>query len=169
MNSLDWSHVTIKKKLTGDAFPLHCFLKCHWYRGGVYGVPVLHTFVDGIRSFVEHFSCQPLFGGWQDLELVYMQPCIPRIVVWLSWIMWAISCSQMQKVLWVRELMSSVCPNQAYTHDCCARPFTLWRGDWAPQQVVGEWPSEIVNLLSQNILISVLGISKFKPSTKRLI
>jgi hypothetical protein len=23
-------------------------------------------FIDGIRSFVEHFSCQPLFGGWQD-------------------------------------------------------------------------------------------------------
>jgi hypothetical protein len=36
---------------------------------------VLHTFVDGIRSFVEQLSCQPLFGGWQDLDAGIEKEC----------------------------------------------------------------------------------------------
>jgi hypothetical protein len=107
---------------TVECAPPHCNPRVSLIPRGVRRVPVLHTFVDGIRSFVEQLSCQPLFGGWQDLELPYVKACIPRIVVWLSWIMWANSCSRMQKVLWVRRSMPSVCPNQAYTHDCCARP-----------------------------------------------
>jgi hypothetical protein len=105
---------------TVERAPPQCNPRVSLIPRGVRRVPVLHTFVDGIHSFVELLSCQPLFGGWQDLELAYVKACIPRIVVWLSWIMWAISCSRMQKVLWVRGCMPFVCPNQAYTHDCCA-------------------------------------------------
>jgi hypothetical protein len=77
--------------------------------GGI-RVPVLHTCYDGIRS---------------SLTLVHVLPCVLCPVAWLSWTMWAFSCSWMHKVLWVWGLIASVGLNRAFsldTNNCHARP-----------------------------------------------
>jgi hypothetical protein len=47
---------------------------------GVRRVPVLHTFVDGIRSFVELLSCQPLFAGIEK-ECYLVDPASSHMLV----------------------------------------------------------------------------------------
>lgn len=92
-------------------------------------VPVLHTYKDGICPSRCPLSLSVLiFGCWLDSEVVHVLPCKPSSLRWLSWTMWAFSCSWMRNIVLVWGVSGLFIPNRAFsfdTNDCRARVLIL--------------------------------------------
>lgn len=117
-----WQALCLCTELLG-VLPLIVSPSVFFTLGGI-RVPVLHTCYDGIRSSLTPFLASAPSGACRTSNLsTCYHAC--RAFAWLSWTMWAFSCSWMRKVLWVWGLIASVGPNRAFsldTNDCRARP-----------------------------------------------